>query len=125
MSAPKVSFQVRLRSRSSLGAVTARVTAALGGDFQPVANREFDPGEAMEAALLGLVVDIIGDPSAAEGEEVTYIVRGLTRPDVEAELEVDAPTISIGEFVLAVMRTVDDPGWYIADERELRDEAGV
>jgi hypothetical protein len=79
----------------------------------------------MEAALLGMLVHVIGDPSHDDGDEVTYIVRGLTRPDVEAELDVDAPTVSIGEFVLAVMRTVDDPSWYIAEEQELRDEAGV
>ena len=95
MSAPKVSFQVRLRSAQRMEQVAGRVTAALGCEFGPARSHEFEPGEALQATTLGLVVDLIGDPDAGEGTEVTYVLRGLVRPDVEAELDVDAATISI------------------------------
>ncbi len=125
MTAPKVSFQVRLRSAETLATIAARVGAALGCELAPAFGHEFEPGEAMQGSALGLVLDLIGEVDAEEGAEITYVLRGLVRPDIEAELDVDAPTISISEYVLAVLHVVDDDGWYIADRTELLAEAGL
>jgi len=125
VSAPKVSFQVRLRSTQRLEQIGDRVATALGCQFAPAEDHEFEPGDALEATTLGLVIHVIGEPAVEPGSEAVYVLRGLVRPDVEAELAVDAPTTSITEYVLAVMQVLDDPRWYVADRRELLAEAGL
>lgn len=125
MSYPKVSFQVRLRSTDRLEDVGRRVMAALGCEFVPAYGHEFEPDEALEATTLGLVVHLIGDPQVESDTETTFVLRGLVRPDVEAQLDHDAPTISISDYVLGVMRHLDHQGWYIAERSELLAEAGL
>jgi hypothetical protein len=124
MSYPKVTFQVRLRSADGLDAVAHRVSAVLGCTFAPTSGDEFN-APTMAAATLGLDVLLVGEAVDDPDTEVTYILRGLVRPDVEAALDVDAPTISISQYVLGVLRVLDDEGWYIAERAELLAEAGL
>ena len=125
MTYPKLSFQVRARSTDTLADMAHRVAAALDCTFAPANGTEFEADEAMEAGALGLVLHLIGEAHAQPGTEVTYVLRGLVRPDVEAQLDLDASTISISEYVLGVLRLLDNDGWYIADRAELLTEAGL
>jgi hypothetical protein len=125
MEYPQISFQVRKRSSEPLAAMGEHVGQLLGCTFVESTSKMFDPGEALETTALGLSISLSHLPSASGGEPRTYVLMGGVRDDLEAQWDIDAPTISISEYVLGMLRLVDDEGWYIASEAELLAEAGI
>ncbi len=125
MSHPLISFQVRVRSAETLDEIGARVTRALGCRFEPSEDREFFRGEGLESYALGLRITLSHDPGAPDGEERIYILRGLVRDDIAVQQGIDPPTTSISKFIFGVMKTLDQPSWYIATKKELLEEAKI
>ena len=125
MESPQISFQVRKRSSASLAAMGEHVGRLLGCTFVESTSKMFEPGEALEATALGLSISLSHLPSPSEGEPRTYVLMGGIRDDLEAQWDIEAPTISISGYVLGMLRLVDDDAWYIASEAELLAEAGL
>lgn len=125
MDHPQISFQVRRRSTETLTAMGERVGNVLGCTFTPSEDKLFEPGEALEASVLGLSVTLSHDPALPEGEERSYALIGSVRGDIEAEWDIGVPVISISRYMLGMLTIADGEGWYIASEEELRAEAGL
>jgi hypothetical protein len=125
MDHPQISFQVRRDSSDSLAAMGERVGAALGCTFVDSTDKLFEPGEALQASVLGLQVTLSADPSIPEGTTRSYALIGALRDDLEAEWSIGVPVISISRYVLGVLTIADGEGWYIARDAELRAEAGL
>jgi hypothetical protein len=125
MDHPQISFQVRRDSSDSLAAIGERVGAALGCTFVESTDKLFEPGEALQASVLGLQVTLSADPSIPEGTARSYALIGALRDDLEAEWSIGVPVISISRYVLGVLTVADGEGWYIARDAELRAEAGL
>jgi hypothetical protein len=104
-------------------AMGERVGKALGCTFAESEDRMFEPGEALEASVLGLHITL----SCAPGQtgERTYALIGGVRDDVDAEWDIGMPVISISRYLLGVLTILDAEGWYIASDAELRAEAGL
>lgn len=125
MDHPQISFQVRRDSSDGLAAMGERVGAALGCTFVESTDKLFEPGEALQASVLGLQVTLSADPSIPEGTARSYALIGALRDDLEAEWSIGVPVISISRYVLGVLTVADGEGWYIARDAELRAEAGL
>jgi hypothetical protein len=125
MEYPQISFQVRKRSSESLAAMGECVGQLLGCTFVESTSKMFDPGEALETTALGLSISLSHLPSPSESELRTYVLMGGLRDDIEAQWDIEAPTISISDYVLGMLKLVDGEGWYIASEAELLAEAGL
>jgi hypothetical protein len=124
MSYQKVTFQVRLKTRETLRQLGDRVGQAIECRFAPSFDRMFSGGEGMEATCLGLKITLSHDPAVPDGELRTYVLRGALRDDIEAQWDLNTPSVSISNYILGVIRFCDNEGWYIADRREKLDEAG-
>lgn len=125
MDHPQISFQVRRDSGDTLAAMGERLGEALGCTFVASTDKLFEPGEALQASVLGLHITLSADPSIPDGARRTYVLIGSVRDDIEAEWDIGVPVISISRYVLGVLTIADGEGWYIAGEAELRAEAGL
>lgn len=125
MDHPQISFQVRRQSTDALAAVGERVGEALGCTFVESTDKLFEPGEALQASVLGLHITLSHDPAIPDGAPRTYVLIGGVRDDLEAEWDLGVPVVSISRFVLGVLTIADGDGWYIASEAEHRAEAGL
>jgi hypothetical protein len=125
MDHPQISFQVRRDSSETLAALGERVGKALGCTFVESTDHLFEPGEALEASVLGLHITLSSDPSVPEGAARSYVLMGGMRDDIEAGWDIGAPVISISRYILGMLTITDGEGWYIAGEAELRAEAGL
>ena len=125
MSLPQITFQVRTRSRTTPSDMVIRVGAILGCRFAPSSDRMFDDGHAVQASVLGLQVTLSWLPEP-EGSHM-YIVMAAPRADIEAQWGGggDAPQLSIGPYILGVMRICGGDGWYIPTFEEHLTEAGL
>ena len=125
MDQPQISFQVRRRSSETLAAMGERLGNVLGCMFAASTGPLFEPGEALEASVLGLHITLSHDPAIPEGRERTYVLMGGVRDDIEAEWDLEVSVISISGYVLGMLTIADGEGWYIAAEDELLAEAGL
>jgi hypothetical protein len=125
MEHPQISFQVRRDASDTLAVMGKRVGEALGCAFAASTDKLFEPGEALQASVLGLHITLSHDPSIPEGAPRTYALIGGVRDDIEAEWSIGVPVISISRYVLGVLTIADGEGWYIASEAEIRAEAGL
>ena len=66
-------------------------TVLPGCTFAASGDPLFEPGEALEASVLGLHITLSADPEVPEGKERTYVLMGGVRDDIEAEWALGAP----------------------------------
>lgn len=124
MDHPQISFQLRRRSGEPLAAMGERVGRALGCTFAESEDKLFEPGEALEASVLGLQITLRQNLEAAEGEARTFVLMGGVRADLEAEWDIGVPVIDISRYVLGVLSIADGEGWELAGAAGQRAEAG-
>ena len=100
MDHPQISFQVRRDGSETLTAMGERVGNVLGCTFTSSDDKMFEPGEALEASVLGLHITLSHDPALPEGVARTFVLMGSVRDDIEAEWDLGVPVISISRYML-------------------------
>ncbi|MBD2576489.1 hypothetical protein [Oscillatoria sp. FACHB-1406] len=125
MTYPQLSFQVRINTRASLSEIKERVEKTLQCRFTTSYSNFFDGDEALEATALGLWITLSCDPEASGDGVHNYLLMGMLKGDLDAIWEDDFQTISINQYILGVLKKSDEGDWYVADLKELHQEAGL
>jgi hypothetical protein len=120
MNNTRLSFQICIDESASLEELGARVGRALQCPFLPSSANLFAGEQALEAFCLGLWITLSCDMLPVDRTTPkNYVLMGSLRGDLEATCEDDYSIISISDYILTILKKLDEGAWYIPDMDEL------